>query len=138
VSKGASESVVEIAPENGAAVAFIFVTVLLDTLALGVIIPILPKLIENFVNNDTAAAARSLRAVRHRVGVDAVFLLADPRLAVAPVRPAAGGAVVEFRSSGGLCADGPGAVAGLAVRRPGNLGHDLVEHLDFPSPISPM
>jgi DHA1 family tetracycline resistance protein-like MFS transporter len=58
VSEGASESVVEIAPGNGAAVAFIFVTVLLDTLALGVIIPILPKLIESFVDNDTAAAAR--------------------------------------------------------------------------------
>jgi DHA1 family tetracycline resistance protein-like MFS transporter len=58
VSEGASESVVEAIPGNGAAVAFIFVTVLLDTLALGVIIPILPKLIESFVDNDTAAAAR--------------------------------------------------------------------------------
>src|SRR4029450_1177176 len=42
----------------GAAVAFIFVTILLDTLALGVIIPILPKLIEGCVGNDTANAAR--------------------------------------------------------------------------------
>jgi MFS transporter, DHA1 family, tetracycline resistance protein len=58
VSEGTSESVVEITPGNGAAVAFIFVTVLLDTLALGVIIPILPKLIESFVDNDTASAAR--------------------------------------------------------------------------------
>ena len=58
MSEGASEGVVEIAPATGAAVAFIFVTVLLDTLALGVIIPILPKLIESFVANDTAAAAR--------------------------------------------------------------------------------
>jgi DHA1 family tetracycline resistance protein-like MFS transporter len=39
-------------------VAFIFVTILLDTLALGVVIPVLPKLIESFVNNDTANAAR--------------------------------------------------------------------------------
>jgi DHA1 family tetracycline resistance protein-like MFS transporter len=39
-------------------VTFIFVTILLDTLALGVIIPILPKLVESFVNNDTASAAR--------------------------------------------------------------------------------
>lgn len=44
-------------PRAGAA-AFIFVTILLDTLALGVIIPILPKLIESFVDNDTADAAR--------------------------------------------------------------------------------
>jgi DHA1 family tetracycline resistance protein-like MFS transporter len=43
---------------KGAAVAFIFVTVLLDMLALGVVIPILPKLIESFVGNDTASAAR--------------------------------------------------------------------------------
>jgi MFS transporter, DHA1 family, tetracycline resistance protein len=46
------------AAPRGAAVAFIFVTILLDTLALGVIIPILPKLIEGFVDNDTANAAR--------------------------------------------------------------------------------
>jgi MFS transporter, DHA1 family, tetracycline resistance protein len=46
------------APARGAAVAFIFVTILLDMLALGLIMPILPKLIESFVNNDTASAAR--------------------------------------------------------------------------------
>jgi len=44
-------------PRTGA-VAFIFVTILLDMLALGVVIPILPKLIESFVDNDTANAAR--------------------------------------------------------------------------------
>ena len=43
---------------RGAAVVFIFVTILLDTLALGLIIPVLPKLIESFVDNDTASAAR--------------------------------------------------------------------------------
>jgi DHA1 family tetracycline resistance protein-like MFS transporter len=57
MSREASESIVE-APPRGAAVAFIFVTILLDTLALGIIIPILPKLIEGFVDNDTASAAR--------------------------------------------------------------------------------
>lgn len=41
-----------------AALAFIFVTVLLDVLALGVIIPVLPKLVEGFVGGDTAQAAR--------------------------------------------------------------------------------
>jgi len=40
-----------------AAFGFIFITVLLDMMALGVIIPVLPKLVESFVNNDTAAAA---------------------------------------------------------------------------------
>lgn len=43
---------------GGAAVAFIFVTILLDMLALGLIMPILPKLVESFVDNDTARAAR--------------------------------------------------------------------------------
>jgi DHA1 family tetracycline resistance protein-like MFS transporter len=43
---------------RSAAVAFIFVTILLDMLALGLIMPILPKLVESFVDNDTARAAR--------------------------------------------------------------------------------
>jgi DHA1 family tetracycline resistance protein-like MFS transporter len=43
---------------RGAAVAFIFVTILLDMFALGVIMPVLPKLVESFVDNDTASAAR--------------------------------------------------------------------------------
>jgi MFS transporter, DHA1 family, tetracycline resistance protein len=46
------------AAPRAAAVIFIFVTILLDTLALGLIIPVLPKLIESFVDNDTASAAR--------------------------------------------------------------------------------
>jgi len=45
------------AVRSGAA-AFIFVTILLDMLALGLILPILPKLVESFVDNDTATAAR--------------------------------------------------------------------------------
>ncbi len=52
------EATVETQAPKGAAVAFIFVTVLLDMLALGVVVPILPKLIEGFVGNDTASAAR--------------------------------------------------------------------------------
>ena len=70
MSEAASEGVVKTpqeaaegtprqAPEvRGAAVAFIFVTILLDMLALGLILPILPKLVESFVDNDTASAAR--------------------------------------------------------------------------------
>jgi len=51
-------SAVESLPVRSGAVIFIFVTILLDTLALGVIIPILPKLVESFVDNDTASAAK--------------------------------------------------------------------------------
>jgi DHA1 family tetracycline resistance protein-like MFS transporter len=47
-----------IKPPRGAAVVFIFVTILLDMFALGLIMPVLPKLVESFVDNDTASAAR--------------------------------------------------------------------------------
>jgi MFS transporter, DHA1 family, tetracycline resistance protein len=55
---GAAEISQTTSPVRGAAVAFIFVTILLDMLALGLIMPILPKLVESFVDNDTARAAR--------------------------------------------------------------------------------
>jgi DHA1 family tetracycline resistance protein-like MFS transporter len=58
VSGQAAARKVDALPARSAAAAFIFVTILLDTLALGIIIPILPKLIESFVKNDTASAAR--------------------------------------------------------------------------------
>ena len=40
-----------------AALAFIFVTVLLDVVALGVIIPVLPRLVESFLHGNTGRAA---------------------------------------------------------------------------------
>lgn len=40
------------------ALSFIFVTILLDVIGFGLIIPVLPKLIESFEGGDTAAAAR--------------------------------------------------------------------------------
>src|ERR1700719_2455082 len=46
------------APQHGrAAFAFIFVTVLLDMLALGIIVPVLPKLIIRFEHGDMSMAA---------------------------------------------------------------------------------
>lgn len=41
-----------------AAFIFIFITILLDMLALGLVMPVLPRLVESFVDNDTAVAAR--------------------------------------------------------------------------------
>ena len=58
MSETGSAMSAETSPVRGGAVIFIFVTILLDTLALGVIIPILPKLVESFVDNDTASAAK--------------------------------------------------------------------------------
>ena len=50
------------APDTGAAgrsaaVRFVFVTVVLDVLAMGVIIPVLPQLIKDFMGGDTVRAA---------------------------------------------------------------------------------
>jgi DHA1 family tetracycline resistance protein-like MFS transporter len=58
VNEAAPEHAVQAPAVRGAAVAFIFVTILLDMLALGLIMPILPKLVESFVDNDTASAAK--------------------------------------------------------------------------------
>lgn len=43
-----------------AAFVFIFITILLDMLALGLVMPVLPRLVESFVEEDTAVAARVL------------------------------------------------------------------------------
>ena len=58
MNESAPANPVEATAPRGAAVIFIFVTILLDMLALGLILPILPKLVESFVDNDTATAAR--------------------------------------------------------------------------------
>jgi DHA1 family tetracycline resistance protein-like MFS transporter len=44
-------------PARKAALAFIFVTVALDMLAIGVIVPVLPKLVLEFEGGDSAQAA---------------------------------------------------------------------------------
>ena len=44
-------------PARRAALVFIFVTVLIDILAFGLIIPVLPHLVEQFVGGDTRTAA---------------------------------------------------------------------------------
>jgi DHA1 family tetracycline resistance protein-like MFS transporter len=46
-----------IAPKRRAAFIFVFITVLLDMLALGIIIPVLPKLVVDFLAGDAARAA---------------------------------------------------------------------------------
>ncbi len=46
-------------PARRAALAFIFVTVVLDMLALGVVIPVLPKLVMEFEHGDMATAAKT-------------------------------------------------------------------------------
>jgi DHA1 family tetracycline resistance protein-like MFS transporter len=52
-----SEQATTAAPPKRAAIIFIFITVVLDVLAFGVVIPVLPRLIEQFTSGDTAHAA---------------------------------------------------------------------------------
>src|SRR6185369_10330219 len=47
-------------PPGRAAFGFIFITVLLDMLALGIIVPVLPRLVSDFVQGDTARAAEAI------------------------------------------------------------------------------
>lgn len=47
-----------VAPVRRAAVIFIFVTVMLDTLAFGIIIPVLPHLVQQMAGGDIATAAK--------------------------------------------------------------------------------
>ena len=71
-----------VAPRR-AAVAFIFVTVVLDMLALGIVAPVLPKLIESFLAGDTARAAAvyglfgTVWALMQFLGSPALGVLAD-------------------------------------------------------------
>ena len=44
-------------PPRRAAILFILITVLLDMLSFGIVIPVLPKLVEEFLSGDTAKAA---------------------------------------------------------------------------------
>ena len=46
--------------QRRAALSFVFVTVLLDMLAFGIIIPILPKLIKDFLHGDIALSTKYL------------------------------------------------------------------------------
>ena len=55
-----TESPSPVTAPGRAAVAFIFITVLLDMLALGMIIPVLPKLIEQFEGGNTVVAAEMI------------------------------------------------------------------------------
>jgi MFS transporter, DHA1 family, tetracycline resistance protein len=50
----------ETSGRRAAALRFVFITVLLDMLALGIVVPVLPRLVADFVQGDTARAARAM------------------------------------------------------------------------------
>ena len=74
------------------------------------------------------AGRRNLRNFRHRLGADAVRVLADPRCAVRPLRATAGDPDLQFRPRPRLHPDGAGAEPVVAVRRARDLRHLRGEH----------
>ena len=47
-----------IKPKGQAALGFIFVTILIDVMGFGIIIPVLPDLIKHLINGDVSDAAK--------------------------------------------------------------------------------
>src|SRR5215831_18358867 len=105
-----------------AAVIFILVTVTLDILAMGLIIPVLPKLILDFLGGEMTDAAKW--SARFAV----VFALA--RRFVRPLRKAPNHSAFESRPWTGLHRDGDGAHAELAVPRPNYFRNNDFEYSD--------
>ena len=70
------------------------------------------------------------RPVRHRLGADAVPVLADARRAVGSLRTTPGDPDLRTRPRPRLHPDGARALALVAVRRPRHLRHHGGEHLD--------
>src|SRR5580693_10758330 len=62
------------------------------------------------------------------MGADAVFLFADPRHVVGPLRAASGDSTFQLRIRAGLRGDGAGAYAWMAVSRADTFGDLLVQH----------
>ena len=68
-----------------AAFAFIFITVALDMLALGIIVPVLPKLVVSFEGGDVSHAARIVGLFGFSWAAMQFLALADRRRAVRPI-----------------------------------------------------
>ncbi len=101
-----------------AALAFIFVTVVLDMLALGMIVPVLPHLIEDFLGGDTPRAAQVVGVFGTVWARDAVLLDAGHGRAVGSLRPPTRDPAVQPRTRPRLRADGARAdLAWLFVGR---------------------
>ena len=77
-----------------AALIFIFITVLLDILALGVIIPVLPKLVEDFLGGNTAKAAQVI-GLFGTIWALMQFFFTGTGCALGSLRPPAGDPALE-------------------------------------------
>ena len=102
-----------------AAFGFIFATVLLDMLAIGIVIPVLPKLVVDFVGGDTEEAARIFGFFGTGWAL-MQFLFSPFQGALSDsLRPAAADHYLQLRRRPRLCLHGARADAWMAVRRPG-------------------
>ena len=93
-------------------------------LAFGIIIPVLPHLIEQLSGGGTANAAWWVGVLSTVFADHPVRVLADPGRAVRPLRPAAGDPDLQPRPGGRFHGAGAGTHAVAAVRRPHRDGHD--------------
>ncbi len=82
------DSTTAIVPVRRAALSFIFITVLLDILAFGMIIPVLPHLIASFLGGNLCQCGDRARPVRFGVHGHAIHFFAGAGRALGPLRPA--------------------------------------------------
>ena len=85
------------APQR-AAFIFVFITVLLDMLALGVVIPVLPKLVVDFLAGDTARAAEIYGVFGTAWALMQFVCSPRARRALRPLRAPAAHPALEFRA----------------------------------------
>ena len=92
-----------------AAVFFILVTVALDMLSFGIIIPVLPRLVEEFLGGDTAQAAEIYGLMGTAWALMQFIGSPIQGRAVRSFRPAAGGAPLQLRPRSRFHSHGAGS-----------------------------
>ncbi len=113
-----------------AAVIFILVTVTLDILAMGLIIPVLPKLILDFLGGEMTDAAKWSARFAVVFALMQFFFSPCARRFVGSVWETPGHPALKSRSRIGLHRDGDGAHVELAFSRPNYFRHHDFKHSD--------
>ena len=114
------------------ALAFIFLTVLIDTIGFGIVMPVMPQLIVELTGKPLAQATLHRRLAVDELRGDAVRLRADHGQSERSLWPQARSARLARRLRDRLCADGLCADLGLALFRPrarGRRGRGLLAGL---------
>jgi MFS family permease len=116
--------------KRNAALGFIFVTVLLDMLAFGIIVPILPKLISEFLNGNMARSSEYMGLFVTTWALMQFFF--SPILGMLSDRYGRRPVILlsNFGLGAGLRGNGAGAYARMAVSRADPFGDLFVQHAD--------